>query len=123
MADGANAPQGPLQGLTFQSPGTFSFSANDWPAYKRKVQRWFNLSEAKLPEASRLTDKEKRDALIYMMGDDQADEIVATFQGSIDDTTTFAQFLTLFDNYFTPRANTVAERAKFFDRRQGPCSV
>jgi hypothetical protein len=55
------------------------------------------------------------------MGDEQADQIVATFQSSLDPhgiTTTFDAFLTLLDNYFTPRTNIVAQRAQFFNRRQ-----
>ncbi|KAF4528167.1 hypothetical protein B566_EDAN016430 [Ephemera danica] len=55
------------------------------------------------------------------MGDEQADQIVATFQSSLDQNnavTTFEQFLTHLDNYFNPRTNIVAQRAHFFDRRQ-----
>ncbi|KAF4523730.1 hypothetical protein B566_EDAN013847, partial [Ephemera danica] len=119
----ADAGQGPsiLQSLTFQPPGNFSFDPSDWPAYRKKVTRWFTLSEAKLPETARLSNVEKREALIYMMGDIQADQIVATFQSSLDrdnEITTFEAFLTLLDNYFSPRANVVAQRAHFFDRRQ-----
>jgi hypothetical protein len=110
-----------LQSLTFKLPGTFSFSPADWPAYKRTATRWFTLSEAKIPAASRLSDLKKREALIYLMGDEQADQIVATFQSSLDPNgtiTAFDAFLTLLDNYFTPRTNIVAQRAQFLDRRQ-----
>jgi hypothetical protein len=56
-----------------------------------------------------------------MTGDEQADQIVANFQSSLNlngTTTTFDAFLTLLDKYFTPRTNIVAQRAQFFDRRE-----
>jgi hypothetical protein len=56
-----------------------------------------------------------------MMGDDKADKIVATFQSSLDlnnQITTFEDFVTHLDNYFTPRTNIVTQQAQFFDRRQ-----
>jgi hypothetical protein len=120
-AEQQNAGHSILRSLTFHPPGAFSFDPNDWSACKRKFTKWFSLSEAKIPAASRLSDLEKRDALIYMMGDDKADQIVATFQSSLDlnnQITTFEDFATHLDNYFTTRTNIVAPRAQFFDRRQ-----
>ncbi|KAF4531064.1 hypothetical protein B566_EDAN017137 [Ephemera danica] len=108
-----------LQNRTFQPPGPFSFVPTDWPAYRKKVTRWFIFSEAKLPASNRLSDLEKRDALIYMMGDDKAD--VATFQNLLDlnnTVTTIEVFVVHLDKYFTPRTNIVALRAQFFGRRQ-----
>jgi hypothetical protein len=119
MAEQPKPGTSTLHSLIYKPPGNFFVSPDDLPAYKRTVTRWFTLSEAKIPAASRISNVEKRE--IYMMGDEKADQIVATFQTSLHlngNITTFDAFPTLLNHYFTPRTNIVAQRAQFFDRRQ-----
>jgi hypothetical protein len=52
----------PFKGLAMKTPEEFSFEPTDWPVYKRKVERWFKISEAKEP-----ADQEKiNTGLLYM---------------------------------------------------------
>ncbi|KAF4527576.1 hypothetical protein B566_EDAN015817 [Ephemera danica] len=101
-----------FKGLNLKTPDRFSFVPGEWPAYKKQVERWFLLSEAR-----NMNSMEKREALLYMMGQ-QADQIVTTFREKVTDTLSFKDFIKLFDDYFTPKTNLVAERGKFWDRRQ-----
>jgi hypothetical protein len=54
----------PFKGLAMKTPEEFSFEPTDWPTYRRKVERWFKISEAK-----ELADQEKIDTLLYIMGE------------------------------------------------------
>ncbi|KAF4514255.1 UNVERIFIED_CONTAM: hypothetical protein B566_EDAN019553 [Ephemera danica] len=111
--DPETPPPPPFVGLALPPPEPFSFDPDDWPAYRTKVERWFEISVA-----HSMTARQKRQTLLYTMGSAQADQIVATFRDSVTETMTLPAFLDLFDTYFHPKTNFVAACGKFWDRRQ-----
>jgi hypothetical protein len=102
----------PFKGLAMKTPEEFSFEPTDWPTYRRKVERWFKISEAK-----ELADQEKISTVLYIMGE-KADDIVATFRDKMTQELKLDGLLDLFDIYFKLKTNFVAARGKFWDRRQ-----
>jgi len=100
---------------TFQvsAPEAFSFSRPDeWPRWIRRFER-FRIT-------SGLAGKDEEtqvNALIYTMGD-QADDILASFSLSAEESKTYGIVKSKFDNHFVKRRNVIYERAKFNMRRQ-----
>ena len=101
---------------TFQvsTPDPFSFSRPDeWPRWIRRFER-FRIASGLAGK----DDETQVNALIYTMGD-QADDILASFSLSAEESKTYGIVKSKFDNYFLKRRNVIYERAKFNMRRQG----
>jgi hypothetical protein len=108
MANAEGDPPPPeFRWIPLKAPEPFSFVPEEWPAYRKQIERWFRISEAK-----QLSDLDKRDTLLYTMGT-KGDEIVTTFKDRVTDVLTFQEFLDLFDEYFQPQTNRVFARGKF----------
>ena len=101
---------------TFQvnPPEQFSFNKPDeWLKWSRRFERF--------RQTSGLVEKEgviQINTLIYSMGS-EADEILNSFVMTEDKKKDYGIILNRFNDYFVVRRNTIFERAKFNQRRQG----
>jgi hypothetical protein len=59
-----NPPAMVFKSLPLKPPESFSFIPEEWPKNRIKICRWF-----KITEASNMTVENKRETLLYMMGD------------------------------------------------------
>lgn len=108
-------PQPPPQigtGLNVRNPEPFSFVPEEWPRYRTSVEWWFTISKA-----GNQAEPQKRITLLYIMGE-KVHDVIATFRSRLTAETTLAEMLDLFDEYFAPKTNFIAERGKFWERRQ-----
>ena len=99
--------------LQVSTPDPFSFSRPDeWPRWIRRFER-FRIASGLAGK----DDETQVNALIYTVGD-QADDILASFSLSAEESKTYGIVKSKFDNYFVKRRNVIYERAKFNMRRQ-----
>lgn len=93
----------PPEKFTFSNPGY-------WPIWKKRFLRYMAVSGL-----SKKEDEEKKDILLYIMGE-ESEQILLQFktEAKYDDT------LKQFDDFFIPKRNIIFERFKFNSRVQKP---
>jgi hypothetical protein len=119
----------------YKSPDVFSFKATEWEAWIVSWKRY-----RKLTKIDKEDDETQIDALIYHLGTQKAENIMATFKNGkktapnpahakdaeapamiqVDEkATVYADVLSKFQNHFVPKVNIVNESAVFNKRKQG----
>ena len=115
----------------FDPPSRFSFKANEWEAWIREFKRFRTATKLHKEDG-----EIQRDQLLYCMGTEKAEQVMATFKwGKIriptpggeegqttevdEDDTMFDVLVQKFTEYYIPRRNIIHERSIFNQRVQG----
>ena len=95
-----------------QHPPPFDFKAPDgWPRWKRRYLQF--------QEASAVKKDRQVSTFLYCMGE-EANDVLASTNISVEDSKKFEAVLAAFDDYFGVRNNVIFERARFNQRDQLP---
>ena len=102
-----------MAGVNLVSPEPFSFNNPEmWPQWIRRFERFRQASELRTQSS-----ESQVNYLIYSMGD-QADDILSSFDLTVEQKKVFDTVKNKFEGYFVKKRNTIFERAKFNRRRQ-----
>ena len=110
----------PADGINSNLPLPDKFHGSTGPKQTELWLKWYRRFE-RYRHASGLVTKPDRDqvsTLLYAMGD-CADDILITLSIN-EETISYADLTTAFNNYYKVRKNIVADRAKFNNRKQQP---
>ena len=101
--------------FSIQAPDPFNFNCPEqWPNWIRRFERYrlaFKLSDE--------DEKNQVNTLMYLLGD-KADDILSSFQLTVEQAANYNTVKTTFDGYFAIRKNVIYERAVFNKRVQLP---
>lgn len=96
-------------------PGEFDFShPEQWTKWIQRFERFRSASGLKLRD-----EETQVSTFLYTMGE-KSEDIMTTFNLSVDNAKKYDHVKEKFENYFIKRRNTIFERAKFNTRKQEP---
>ena len=96
----------------YKPPSSLNFSEPNWPKWKSQYET-FRL----LTKLAREPGELQVASLKYCMGPD-AEDVIKTFNLSVEDAKDYNVVIEKFDNYFNPRKNVLRLRRIFYKRVQ-----